>query len=192
MREDHTTYLSRSEGRFRVIHQGLPVAPDRATKAEALADATRAGLTVAPRVWDGTLGSFVDDHGTAARGWGLAPVEGTRYHWSARAIYPVDLLWDRMAVEGDASEDERKALGRWLDDQALPYLRATVTEFLGQGDDMEIRASGDGFTLRANPRRSFGYLYLSAAPDPSATGPTPKAPKPKAPKPKSRAARRSP
>lgn len=197
MGEEHTTYLSRSEGRFRVIHQGIPIAPDKATKGEALADATRAGLTVAPRVWDGTLGAFVDDHGTAAQGWGLPPAEGARYHWSARAIYPVDLLWDRMAVEGEASEDERRALGRWLDDKALPYLRslaANGSTLPLQSDNQEIRVSGDGYTLRANPRASYGYLYMSAAPDPSATGPTPKARKPRAPRDaqRSRLARRRP
>lgn len=131
--------------------------------------------------------------------WGLRAAEGTRFHWSARAIYPVDLLWDRMSVVGDATEDERKALGRWLDDKALPYLRSLVREqggplrrratnapdFPGTGEDREIRISGDGYTLRANPRGSYGYLYLSAAPDPTATGRTPKVPRP-------RAARRAP
>jgi hypothetical protein len=115
---------------------------------------------------------------TAPRGWGLDCVEGTRYHWSARAIYPVDLLWDRMAVEGDATEGERKALGAWLDNKALPYLRAWFAEGENvpyQSEDREVTVSGDGYTLRASPRASHGYLYLSAAPDPSAqaSGPTP-------------------
>jgi hypothetical protein len=118
----------------------------------------------------------VVDGGAPPRGWGLHASFGARYHWSARAIYPVDLVWDRMSVEGEASPEERKALGAWLDNQALPYLRsiANGSELPAQSEDLEIRVSGDGYTLRANPRGSYGYLYMSAAPDPSATGPTPK------------------
>ena len=120
--------------------------------------------------------------GATPRGWGLHPAAGARFHWSARAIYrdgTVDLLWDRMGVEGQATEAERKALGAWLDDKAMPVLRALC---LGEGapypsEDREVTVRGDGYTLRANPRSSHGYLYLSAALDPTSTEPTPKAPR---------------
>jgi len=118
--------------------------------------------------------------GTAPKGWGLFPLDGTRYHWSARAILDndggVDLLHDRMAVEGEASEDERKALGAWLDNHALPYLRArfaTCDDTPYQSECREITVKGNGFILRADPRASYGYLYLSATVDPTATDPTP-------------------
>jgi hypothetical protein len=118
--------------------------------------------------------------GTCAKGWGLFPADGTRYHWSARAILDndggIDLLHDRMAVEGEASDDERKALGAWLDGKALPYLRAkfaTCDDTPYQSECREITVKGDGFTLRADPRASYGYLYLSATVDPTATDPTP-------------------
>ena len=115
-----------------------------------------------------------------ARGWGLHATPGTAYHWSARAIYErgttIDLLWDRMAIEGVATETERAAIGAWLDGKALPYLRMLASSYGAPegSEDREIRVSGDGFTLRANPRASYGYLYLSAAPDASATEPTPR------------------
>jgi hypothetical protein len=115
-----------------------------------------------------------------AQGWGLFPLDGTRYHWSARAIYgdgQIDLLWDRQAVEGDASPDERKALAAWLDEKALPYLRhmfKTGEDVPYSSECREITVKGDGFTLRADPRASYGYLYLSATVDPSSVEPTPK------------------
>jgi len=118
--------------------------------------------------------------GTCAKGWGLFPTDGTRYHWSARAILDrdggVDTLWDRMAVEGEATEDERKALGAWLDGHALPYLRArfaSCDDVPYQSECREIIVKGDGFILRADPRASYGYLYMSATVDPTATAPTP-------------------
>jgi len=120
------------------------------------------------------------------RGWGLHPVSCARYHWSARAIYQraqIDLLWDRMGVEGQCSDDERKALGRWLDDKALPYLRWSVQfgpDAVSGDEDREITVCGDSFRLRANPRSSYGYLYLSAAVDPASATPTPTVPKKRA------------
>jgi hypothetical protein len=41
-------------------------------------------------------------------------------------------------------------------------------------EDAEVEIAGDGYRLRCNPRRSCGYLYISAALDESATSPTPK------------------
>ncbi len=116
----------------------------------------------------------------APKGWGLTPPEGTRYHWSARAIYrdfAIDTLWDRSGIEGECSDEERAALIAWLDTVGFPALRAQVkSEWLEPRERREISISGDGFRLRANPNASHGYLYLSAAPDPTATGPTPKPP----------------
>jgi hypothetical protein len=116
---------------------------------------------------------------TVPKGWGLPPAPGARYHWSARAIYQrrtVDLLWDRMGVTGGCSDEERTALGHWLDDKALPYLRWLVAngpDAPREDEQREIVVRGDGFTLRANPMSSCGYLYLSATVDAASTEPTP-------------------
>ncbi len=61
---DPTTYLSMSEGKFRVINQGLPVTTDKPTASEALTAAARCaarcfvadGMTV----WDGDRGGWRD------------------------------------------------------------------------------------------------------------------------------------
>ena len=110
--------------------------------------------------------------------WGLTPPTNVTYAWGARAIYQngtIDLLWDRQSMSGTCSEEERKELAAWLDDKALLYLRSLCR--YGNGPDgssaevVEVR--GDGFTLLASPRKSYGYLYLGAWPDDSSTEGTP-------------------
>ena len=47
------TYLSFSEGLWRVIHKCSPVCSDKRTAAEAMAAAKAQGVIVAPLFWDG-------------------------------------------------------------------------------------------------------------------------------------------
>jgi hypothetical protein len=103
------------------------------------------------------------------------PRADAAFHWSARAIFQnahVDLLWDRQGIEGEATEAEREALCTWLTKKALPHLRwlAKRIGFLRVDEDREVTVRGDGYELRANPRQSHGYLYLSAAPCAEAIG----------------------
>ncbi len=87
------------------------------------------------------------------------------------------------------TDHERTALSAWLNDKALPWMRAYVKhgdDFPYHDEDREVSVSGDGYVLRANPRASHGYLYMSAEPRPSATHATPIYP---VPKPKKRAAK---
>jgi hypothetical protein len=122
---------------------------------------------------------------TAPKGWGLAPAPGTRYHWSARAIYrdgTVDLLHDRQGIEGTASPEERKALCHWLDVVGLPLLRKLCAgrDAPSPRERHEVtvgNVNAPGYTLRANPNASAGYLYLSCAPDGTMYSPSPRAAK---------------
>ena len=105
--------------------------------------------------------------------WGLALPEG-KNGWGARAIYrdgTIDLLHDRQGIRGDSQE--LAALLTWLDEKALPTLRV-----MGKNEELpdpqeadEVKIQGDGFILLANPRRSYGYLYLAAWPDESCSAP---------------------
>lgn len=54
------TYLSASEGRFRVIDGGVPISPDKRTAAEALAVARQYNIRVATKMWDGDQGAWTD------------------------------------------------------------------------------------------------------------------------------------
>jgi hypothetical protein len=52
-------YLSISEGRYRIISQGLPVCADKKTPAEALTAAKHQRVIVAPVAWNGDRGEWV-------------------------------------------------------------------------------------------------------------------------------------
>lgn len=53
------TYLSIGDGKYRVIHQGLPICKDQDTLPQALAAAKQFRLTVADVAWNGTRGEWV-------------------------------------------------------------------------------------------------------------------------------------
>ena len=52
-------YLSISEGRYRVISQGMPICADKATPAEALTAAQNLRVIVAPVAWNGDRAQWV-------------------------------------------------------------------------------------------------------------------------------------
>ena len=59
-------YLSRSEGRYRVILQGLPLCADKATEAEATAAAHAQRVKLAPVYWDGDSATWKPCEGLTA------------------------------------------------------------------------------------------------------------------------------
>ena len=116
--------------------------------------------------------------------WGLPPYPGASTCWGARAIYKrceIDLLGDRTGTY-DLSPDQLSSerigpLLLWLDTKALPALRALLIhspDAPGSSENREVDVRGDGYILRANPRGSYGYLYMVAHACPEATDPTPK------------------
>ena len=52
-------YLSKSEGKYRVIVQGQPICNDKATKAEALAAARDMKVQCSVLAWDGGQGKWI-------------------------------------------------------------------------------------------------------------------------------------
>lgn len=117
--------------------------------------------------------------------WGFKAAEPTSIAaWGARAIYShnrsaydanhtkagklrkrglvpwmnVELLWDRMEAVGDDAAAKR--LTAWLDKVALPKLRADIQ--FDPSEDATYTFQDSEFTLQANPRSSYGYLYLTA------------------------------
>lgn len=120
----------------------------------------------------------------------IAPVEPVPpLFWGARAIYKsngyIDIVHDRMACNfhpdietmigmkdttDDAARNERlsflqKALLSWVDDRGMPAMRRLLLESpLEIHSSAEVKVASYGFELVANPRRSFGYLYLGAWP----------------------------
>jgi hypothetical protein len=91
--------------------------------------------------------------------------------WGARAIYrgvrfPVDYVHDRQQTTPyDKSSIECKALWFWLDHYAKPALDAELKRLVvTPSEERDIVIESHGFKLIANPRRSYGYLYIGAWP----------------------------
>lgn len=102
--------------------------------------------------------------------WGLTPHENVKFWWGARAIfYPpagIDLLPDRQQMTG-GTEDERKKLSNWINNIGLYKLKEELAhKNVGAGSDILIAVDDKkaGFIMMANPRKSYGYLYISAMP----------------------------
>ena len=127
--------------------------------------------------------------------WGLNPVpEGVTAAWGARAIYGlehrrndyfnngnrrktpkmetvaiIELLWDRQAMVG-GSDDERKALAAWVNKVGMDALRKTCAlKYITAECDKTVEIHGGGYTIKASPRASYGYLYIAAYPTPEVT-----------------------
>lgn len=103
--------------------------------------------------------------------FGLKPPGDHRGWWGARAIYrdrSIDLLHDRQQFVGDPNTCA--ALQAWLNETALPKLRALAAEFTLPSPEENglVVISGGGFRLHASPRSSYGYLYIGAWDDPEA------------------------
>lgn len=99
---DPSVYLSASEGRFRVISQGVPVAPDRMTEREALEDARRYGLKLAARFWDGDVGEW--------RPMAHRPNAKAREYCPICGDYVAD-LGEHLRKHERAAEDDEDARG---------------------------------------------------------------------------------
>jgi hypothetical protein len=100
------------------------------------------------------------DNSTNRLAWGLQPPEGTRTAWGARAIFEngnIDIVWDRTSTFG--IEKNIRKLTAWLDKGGLRGIRKEVKRLL-PSDSTSVSFTSRGYIILANPRKSFGYLYL--------------------------------
>lgn len=76
----------------------------------------------------------------------------------------IETLPDRSQYRGPGIESkESKAFFRWLDLQGMAELRKLADKMgLAPNDDIEVKVDHDNYHIRANPRRSYGYLYIVA------------------------------
>lgn len=100
--------------------------------------------------------------------WGIHAPDGVRVSWGARAIYKaptsIDLVWDRQSMDG--LKDDKEALKTWITDIGMPGLKRLLkADYLSGSEHREVEFREGGYTLKANPRGSHGYLYLGAWPD---------------------------
>lgn len=89
--------------------------------------------------------------------------------WNARAIYKpnsngsnIDIVPDRQDTFG-GTPNQQTNLHNWLSLRALPLLRKIMTErYIPQDADDTIIIREFCYELRANPKSSYGYLYITA------------------------------
>lgn len=90
--------------------------------------------------------------------WGIKAPEGAKASWGARAIFQdgrVEIVWDRQGGTGD------EELISWLNAKGIKQLRKLAKD-LASDEDREVRYQDGEFVVAANPRGSYGYLYLGA------------------------------
>jgi hypothetical protein len=113
--------------------------------------------------------------------WGLIKTVEASAAYGARAIYTrdygslggfgrpgvrvnVDVVWDRQSIAGD--EPAKRALAQWLARKTGGGMTLLAKRLKAEGvlpsEDREIAIDHGRFHLRANPRKSYGYLYITA------------------------------
>ena len=102
--------------------------------------------------------------------FGINPPAGVQTAWGARWIIDpdgrVDQVWDRTDAIGP--DDRRHELLGYLNDHVGHAPQQQAEQLLGRGelswsDDARVTLYEDEVvTVVANPKRSFGYLYVGA------------------------------
>jgi len=110
------------------------------------------------------------DHMDDRLRFGLNPPEGVETAWGARWIIDphggVDPVWDRVDAIGPT--DRRRQLLEYLNAEVGDAPEHQARQLLERGElswsqDTTVTLYDDQeVTIRANPRRSFGYLYVGA------------------------------
>lgn len=98
--------------------------------------------------------------------WGhMLPVDYDGPAWGARAIFThndrgpsVELLWDRQDTKG-GTDGERRALRAFVNDKGMAALR-DVCKNVYPDQHKGIRIEVGDYVIEANPRESYGYLYI--------------------------------
>jgi hypothetical protein len=126
--------------------------------------------------------------------WGIAPPDEATLCFGARAIYKlttrtankrtgrvettatIELLHDRSDLVG-GSEKERRVFVRWLNRVGFKHLRKECERrFVDPRGHKLVTIPGDDFTIVADPRASYGYLYIGAWRTPTVVAKTEAAP----------------
>ena len=110
--------------------------------------------------------------------FGIQPPSPKNIWWGARAIFERNLakrrrtdptfvfsvLGDRQQMEG-GTEKERKAFAAWINKKARPLLtKCLAEEGIEPREHRRISITLDGFEIVADPKASYGYLYIGIWP----------------------------
>lgn len=102
--------------------------------------------------------------------WGLVPHQNVSFWWGARVIFNppdiLDIVPDRQQIQGGTTEDRDKLVS-WINSVGIRKLRDELAKQCISGSEDKLIAIDDktaGFMMMANPKQSYGYLYISAMP----------------------------
>ena len=109
--------------------------------------------------------------------YGLRPPEGVKAAWGARALFEENgpgtfgLVWDRQS-NLNFDQELHDELHRWLKREGFEALRQEILPLTsGEDTTVSIKSKAGKFTLQANPRASYGYLYMVAYDNPDEEDP---------------------
>jgi hypothetical protein len=93
-------------------------------------------------------------------------VKGRIRGYDLRSTPVIEFVPDRSQYRGpdrEAPGPEAKAFFKWIDKKAMPRLRKDADKLgLALNDELTLRVDEGPFHLRANPKKSYGYLYICA------------------------------
>lgn len=97
--------------------------------------------------------------------WGLSMDMQCRCCYGARAIYDtshnIDLLYDRQSYIGE--QDDWTKISRWLNKKAMKSMRKYFrTNNIQTSASHEWRMDDGDLHIMANPKGSYGYMYIVA------------------------------
>lgn len=104
--------------------------------------------------------------------WGLKTLsQPCRCAWGARAIYShkygIELLWDRQSgiVAEDVADKVATTFDKWIGEALKKVSKHFIENCISTGADHEFRFDDGDKHIVANPRASFGYMYITAYQD---------------------------
>lgn len=128
---------------------------------------------------------------TAKPQWGYgSPPNGTKLAWGGRAIYTLrswmnpyfkngkkrknpkreeivdlDIPYDRISMVSDSDFVEHKAFTTWINKKGIPWIKDECVKRGFSGSEtavIEWIDSSNGYAIKASPKASYGYLYITA------------------------------
>lgn len=101
--------------------------------------------------------------------YGLNIAKSVRLWWGAKALYHnfgIELIPKKVQIVG-ATLEEQESISRWVDSVGLPAIaQLVVDERLEDKEERSVsyRDPRARFLIFANPRQTYGYLYICATP----------------------------
>jgi hypothetical protein len=142
-----TTYYSRSNGKWRLIHQGMPLCPDRDTLDECKPVAAQYNVTPSASLWDGDVGAFI-------------PMSEALDAVPKQSVFDVEVT-DTFGGEANYCWVHRHRITVPVNAKRAQVVRAAKAAEGWTGIQCETEDNGDYITLR--PRGLLQVMFITYA-----------------------------